>query len=180
MPLIIDILAPKYSKCPHFTVDTHTGAVSVAVTTPADAVLYVSGVADLIGKFQKRDNINLISAGFYIPECFTQGNTAKADTVMALNELQIIIAKSNLALAGPLPGLGPRGVIALPWSNYEIGFDLFSDMSAVSLLTDNFFFLKAYLYPNNISMVGVPAALDTKVIKIIPFIKIAHTLPIIA
>jgi hypothetical protein len=189
MAEIIDVLTPKYADCPYFNVTAPaTSSVKTAVVHHTPFFFYVDGTSgNLFGRFQNRDNIRLLSAGFYIPEGFQQANTPKIATSIAANEILFEVYKSDKTTpSAPLPGLGARGVIALPFANYEMTYDIYCDMSdstAIPLLADNDFYLKADVFFGLISMIGVPALLNTGVgdepIKIIPFIKVLHTLPII-
>lgn len=247
MAEIIDVLTPLQSQCPAFTVVAPATAGYLAVE-PAYPVtpnfkMYVDGPMGLgvYGRFQSRDNIRLLTAGFYIPESFTLSNqwygasspTPKPDSAMAANELVINVFKSDgTTNTGPLPGLGARGVVGLPFANYEMAFDIFCDMSkapptgvstfnntvalpvspavgdtykalvtangwtanryyewsgaawidvsGVALNADNEFYLGAQLITADVSMIGVPSLLNGQVIQLIPFIKVLHSLPIIA
>lgn len=245
MAEIIDILTPKQSQCLQFTVVAPATAGNIAIESVydpgvTDFRLYVDGISGVYGRFQSRDNIRLLTAGFYIPECFTLSSqwlgakspNPKADTSIAINELTITVLKSDLTVSAPLPGLGSRGVIGLPFSNYEMAFDLFCDMShdaptglstfnntaalpanpaigdaykaqvsangwvinhyyewsgaawidisGVPLLADNAFYLNAFLQTADVSMISVPTLLNGQVVRIVPFIKVLHSLPLIA
>jgi len=199
MAEIIDVLTPLHEFCPEVTVVAPATAGHLAVKPVYPSALatsyklYVdgSGMGAVYGKFQKRDNIRLLTAGFYIPESFTLSSqwdgqvspAHKVSTSIAANELMINVLKSDNSTSVPLPGLGARGVIGLPFANYETAFDIFSDMSKpaiVPLLADNEYFLTAQLFLADVSMIGVPTLLNGQVIRIVPFIKILHTLPIIA
>ena len=183
MAEIIDVLMPKYSACPYYEINTTAASHKVPLSNVTPACMYISDVSSLIGKFQSRDNIRLISAGFYIPETFSLADTIKVDASLAGNELALQVHKSDLSLSGAMPGLGPRGVVGIPFANYELSLDIFSSMVSVSLLPDNCFYLYCGVFANDLSMVGVPSVFDTTPktkIHVIPFIKIMHTLPIIA
>jgi len=247
MAEIIDVLTPLQSQCPYFEVVSPASAGNLAVepvypVTP-DYRMYVNGPSGsgVYGRFQSRDNIRLLTAGFYIPESFTLSSQwygasspdPKPDDAMAANELLINVIKSDgSTVAGPMPGLGARGIIGLPFANYEMAFDIFCniaevpptgvatfnntvalpvapavgdtykaqvtangwtqdryyewsgaawiDVSGVPLLADNEFYLGAQLFMSDVSMIGVPSLLNGEIIRIIPFIKILHSLPIIA
>lgn len=247
MSEIIDVMTPLQAQCPYFDVVAPATAGNLAVE-PAYPVspnykLYVDGAAGegVYGRFQSRDNIRLLTAGFYIPESFTlssqwDGSSSpapKTNSAIAANELLIAVYKSDgTTLTGPLPGLGARGVIGLPFANYEMAFDIFCnmakvpptgvstfdntaalpvnpavgdtykaqvtangwtadnyyewsgaawiDVSGVALNADNEFYLGAQLFMSDVSMIGVPSLLNGQRIRIIPFIKVLHSLPIIA
>lgn len=179
MAEIIDILTPNYTDCPYYTVNT--GAKSVALGAGAAIKMYVSGASSLIAKFQSKDNLRIISAGFYIPENFVlaETNTGGAPYI-PLNQLQLFVYNSTPAETAKMPGCGGRGVIPIPFSNYELTLDIFCDISSLTLNADNYFYIYSTLWANRLSMVGVPAAFDTDHIHAIPFLKILHTFPIIA
>jgi len=175
----VDILMPKYSQCPYYTVNTG-GVVSVASSVSSSIPMYVSDVSALMGKFSEKDNIRLLTCGFYIPESYTMADTVKANTKLAGNELSLSVYKTGPVAVGPLPGLGPRGVIGIPFANYEMALDIYCDMSSLVLGADNFFYIYCAIFANDLSMVGVPTALNGSTPRIIPFIKILHTRDIIA
>jgi len=101
-------------------------------------------------------------------------------------QLQLSLANSDTVYLADsfLPGYGcsNNGVFVLPFPNYELVLDLYSDI-ANNLLTevpsDEFFVWHTTRCPA-VSMVGVPSDLDGQMMRIIPFVKIAHTCPIIA
>jgi len=98
--------------------------------------------------------------------------------------LKLSLSNSNTSItAGPLPGYGSssESVFKLPFPNYELVLDLYSDIANYSraLLPNDEFHVWGWCYCPNVSMVGVPSDLDGRIMKIIPFVKIAHTCPIV-
>jgi len=185
MAEIIDILMPRFNDTPYFTVDVSAASGYVAVT-PGGGPFGIWGVAGQQSLFSKRDNIRLLTAGFYIPESFTNADWySKKWSEVPSNALQLTVYNLAGKQVAFMPGFGSssNGTFALPFPNYEHALDLFCDFANLTgstyQITGDQYFLTGAVYCNNISMVGVPAALDGKVIKVTPFIKILHTIPLI-
>lgn len=95
--------------------------------------------------------------------------------------LRLTLSATNTSfVAGNiLPGYGSssNGAFVLPFPNYELNLDLYSDICN-NLLTaipgDDYYIWQECFCPN-VSMVGVPSDLDGRIMRIVPFIKIAHT-----
>jgi len=81
-----------------------------------------------------------------------------------------------------LPGYGcsTNGVFVLPFPNYELVLDLYSDIANFSraLIPGDEYYIHGSCYCPDVSMVGVPSDLEGRFMRIIPFVKIAHTCPI--
>lgn len=252
MAEIIDILTLPFSTASRFTVNIAAAGGYVAVT-PNAGPLGVWGSSGEMKVFQERDNLRVLSTGFYIPESFTTADWyTLSDGVVPTNTMRLTVKTAirtftppanpprqikgiiykALATAGAytinhyymwtignipgvyewvdfgndvnflpfvdyLPGYGSsnNGQFMIPFPNYEVALDLFCDIANLqsradlggppglntrfATIVDNYYYIEAALYCNNISMIGVPAALDTKVISIIPFIKVLHTKPLI-
>lgn len=82
-----------------------------------------------------------------------------------------------------MPGYGcsTNGVFVLPFPNYELVLDLYCDIANFSrtLIPDDEFFVHGSCYCPDVSMIGVPSDLDGRLMRIVPFVKIAHTCPLI-
>jgi len=99
------------------------------------------------------------------------------------NVMQLSVTNTpNGTNCGWLPGFGSslNGLFNIPFPNYELTLDLYCDMTSVIPgaypgLAGTDFYITAALYCNDISMIGVPSALNGLIIKITPFIKIMHT-----
>ena len=194
MSEIIELLTLMPSDSPIFTVDT-TGPLSVDLKPPPayeyNRVLYASGA---VRKFQPGDNITVLSAGFVFPESFTM---AKAPLhTMTAQDMQQCPAL-NLALLrvdeAPIPwyseNFGIAGIM-LPLENYEQPLGIFIDVynlnsrpaiEAFPFRTKHFYLQGAFrgldelnrIYPQ-VSMVGVPAALNRITMHATVFVKILH------
>jgi hypothetical protein len=195
---IIDILSPKYSECPEFEVDTGVDQVEVPQQFGILRTFGKTGI-DSRSVFQERDNIRLLTAGFYIAESFTLANTDRsdegrsypdiADSFFPTSFMQLDVYNTAVAFVNYLPGLGSSviGRFALPFPNYETALDLYCDIANLApcvlppgaAIVGDKFKIACTLYCNDISMIGVPAALNGKTIKVVPFVKILHTLPMI-
>lgn len=181
MAEIVDILTSKYDDASYFTVKVGAASGYVAVTATGGTM----GVWGSVGQysiFNERDNIRLLTAGFYIPESFTTADWyTKSGPEVPSNSLQISVYNTSHAKIAYLPGYGSsnNGQFIIPFPNYEHALDLYCDMANLTgPMPSNKFYLKGALYCNNISMIGVPSALDGKRIAVIPFIKILHNLPL--
>jgi hypothetical protein len=181
---IIDILTPRYNDASYFTVDTAAASGYVAVTA-VGGPLGVWGSGGQMTLFTQRDNIRLLTAGFYIPESFTTADWyARTWSQVPSNSLQLTVNNREGKRVNYLPGYGSssNGQFILPFPNYEHALDLYCNIAnltgSVNQIIDNQFYLTGAIYCNNISMVGIPSDLNGKRIAVIPFIKILHTLPI--
>lgn len=153
-----------------------------------------------LSKFQERDNIQILSVGIYVPETFASADTTPGGTYpMANNAMTLVI--TNSAANHPvayMPGIcSAGGVIQVPFINYEMAFDAycniadlakgtvylpetpFTSQTTYDILANNYFYVSCFLTMNDISMIGVPAALNGTRIKVVPFIKIVHTLDLL-
>jgi len=129
MAEIIDILIPKFSECSYFTVDTNVSNVPV---TSVGGKLGVYGLGEHQTVFHSKDNIRLLSAGFFIPENFSLADWGtRADNVPMSNTLKLDVIVSNAAI-GSLPGYGcsTNGHFVLPFANYEHVLDSYSDITS--------------------------------------------------
>lgn len=129
-------------------------------------------------RFQANDYIRIISLGvtlplafeFYNPEIWAfpywsmnNGVTFKIEELTSIANFA-----GNPYLYYKLPFVNNELIIDVP-----INYPSFFGTNNISLCMD----FPALL--NKVSMVNVPAALNNKTFKIVPFMKIAHTLPMI-
>jgi hypothetical protein len=174
---IIDTLVPIASKNAYFTVDLSAVNKRVSViSSPANGFLMNSSRRT---KFVKNDNLVLLSGGYYIPEGFT--TTVKAvtsDTYPLFPEFQLIV-RGETSGGGALPGLGELGSFIVPFENYEVSLNIFSDINGMALGQN--YKLEAYLTFNDIqiSMVNVPTFLDGYTFHVYPFLKVLHNFAMI-
>jgi hypothetical protein len=174
---IIDTLVPITSKNAQFTVNLAAADKRVSVTSsPANGFLMNSSRRT---KFRKNDNLILLAGGYYIPEGFTTTvKAATSDAYPLFPEFQIVV-KGETSGGGALPGLGELGSFIVPFENYEVSLNIFSDINSMALGQN--YKLEAFLFFNDIqiSMVNVPTFLDGYTFHIYPFLKVLHNFAMI-
>lgn len=169
MAELIDVLMPKVSLCPYFTVDT-TGPDYVAVTAPAVSImdLYPGDVTKF--NFDPGDNIIVLSFGYFIPENFAAFEMAGPD--YSVPSWKLYLHKNTTAVSVAIDQFGVNGIIQSPFPNYEMAMGIFLDVNTIT--TEDFHLRIANTTRGRISMIGVPAVLNTKVFHVVPFVKILH------
>jgi hypothetical protein len=177
MPEIIDLIGPPLANCASFTVNNAVD--SVVITLPVGN----SFARNVFGSnvFVKGDSFRVLSMGFILPESFT---FFKAGAAAPFISISVLPFGKVTGQAYVYPGLA-SGFQFIPMENYELVMDLFfSCKNAINsvdptktLLSENFQLSVAPAVVYNISMLGVPAALNAKVFYIVPFLKILHNLP---
>jgi hypothetical protein len=176
MPDIIDILAPGLADCQSFTVNSLVNYV--ACVNPATNSYGKNSVGNNI--FQKGDSFTVLSGGLRISESFTLWTIPLA--LHTLPNLGLIPWGVTSGLFYTIPNFASNNTY-LPMENYECVFDSYFECALAvglgpGLLKENFklgVFIPDAL---NISMQGVPAAMNGKVFYAVPFVKILHTLPL--
>jgi hypothetical protein len=178
MAEIIEVLAPLYAELPFFEID-HT-ATAVPVQYPRTPAFFYN--ANGLRIFRNIDNIIILSCGFVFPDNFVQANTAKTGTISPTSIMTTYLYKySDLVTpVGFLPGFGDNASFSIPMENYEISIGIFSNItSAAGALAGENFVVGCSMACNDVSMIGVPTAfLNNDVVKLIPFIKIIHNMPL--
>lgn len=174
----ISILVPSKADCPSFTVNTAVNSIDVV---DAAASVILRGGNQLLHVFDNGDNVLLLSAGYYIPERFvlwdrddSGGGDGYACPVMVIEAY-----RENLGTTALLSQVGDNGYLKLPFPNYEWPLGVFVD--AANIVNDDYslmvqfpvgsFLAGTYM---QVSMIDVPAALDTLTFHIIPFVKVQH------
>jgi hypothetical protein len=182
MSEIIDVLTPLLSKCISFTVNNAVDYVDAAYP----GVPYTAKNAHGDTKFQPGDSFVLLSAGVILPEAFTfWKNPALTDEALPFFGIVPYGVTSTDQYYNPnIPG----GSIYLPMENFECVFDVFFDCRAaydiahplINLFSEKFTLsLAPFAAMDHISMQNVPAAMNGKVFRAVPFIKIMHNLPLV-
>jgi hypothetical protein len=181
---IIEVLTPQYDKCPSFDVVSDGSVTSVPVALSAGSCFL--GIFDdgFNTRFQERDNIRLLTMGIYLPEAFCFADTVRGNTIPPLISMIFTVYDYLGNYEGFLPNVGSaerQGTFQIVFPNYETGLDFYCDMASYpGDLPNNEYQINCFMSScPDISMIGVPAALNGKTIKIIPFIKIFHTKRII-
>lgn len=184
MSELIDILTPNTSDCPAVVVNT---AVNAVVIPDAGVSVAMRSSDEFFFYFRSGDNIELLSFGYFIPERFIMYNPV-------FGGLGIENPCPSIALYAftdpPPPGVGVQipfnqfgfnGTIKMPFPNYEMAMGVFVDTSvavAEKFRIECAFPFNSGLNTSQLSMVGVPAALNGVTIHIVPFIKVLHNFPL--
>lgn len=152
----IEVLTQEAANANTFVINN--GFDSVAVTAGNGKVTNAEGYK----YFKAGDNVNILSMGFYIPMGFD---------IYGTNE-NIKFSINGYNTLGIISFLMLPGIFTIPFSNYEMATGVFTlGVSQKIQLAHSIF------NSLNISMIGVPAALNTKTFKIFSFFKVEHTLP---
>jgi hypothetical protein len=186
MAEIIDIMTPAIDRGAQFTVNVAALYVPIVQVPAATPILYTGSGAS---KFVHGDNFLILSAGYFIPECFSLANfDSPSDPSYNMAVPQFMLTAYGLvtAINYAIGAFGNGGLLRIPFPNYEMSIGTFVDVIHNALPINEGFQLQLDfpIYPGampiqaNVSMVNVPAALDTKVIYITPFLKVLHNLPL--
>jgi hypothetical protein len=113
----------------------------------------------LSGFIYKWDGANWLDLDYYFPS-----------PVVSLG-----VTNTEGGILTPLPGFGSSqsSSFALPFPNYELALDLYCDIAGIYLNDE--YYMQGTLATPFVSMVGVPSDLDGRTMRIIPWVKIAHT-----
>lgn len=186
MPEIIDILTSEPKNCMTMTADNTVDYVQTIAPGGVDFKMYNSNIK---GKFQAGDNLSIISAGYILPESYTlwkQGTDLITKTEPAMQRANFYLVGATSGAIYSIDSLGANPGIYLPLENYEHELDIFIDTTKqFKLLPPNTalnepFFIFLALIPMLISQKSQPAANNGKVFIIVPFLKVAHNLPLLA
>lgn len=171
---MIDVLA-HYDESAIASFTVNTGATSVALSVPVGDV-GILWDADHKSWFQFLEHFTLISLGFKMPLGFEFYNVKDNSGDENLPAIQMAVKEQG---AGSVKLLTP-GLLYIPFDNYELNYGRFFEMDT-SLIAANryqlvFNFVQGWTY--NVSMINVPAALNTVTFYVPIFAKIEHTLDI--
>jgi hypothetical protein len=165
---MIDIL---YCHAGDFTVNT--AAVSVPVVSAINLFYVKLGGLLKYNYIAAKDNCNIETVSMSLPACFSTMNLP-ADEPMAAN----ISWKSTLGVNFPLLELNSGdGFFGIHCENQEIPFNIYAAYPKFSSVVGCA--LEGYISKANISMVNVPAVLNTLVFPVYLFLKLKHTIPMI-
>lgn len=166
---IIDILV--LDNPPSFTVNLAAQEVLVNVNFPVvpDGAVSDFENAPSLTQFQPRDNFNILTMGIRLPHCFTIG------TGIPLIGLQWNQGPGQKSPMVPITG-GVASAIWVPEPDIEIPLDIFIPYDPIDPTAQTTVNLMSI--DLNVSMIGVPAALDTIVFEVQVFLKILHNIPL--
>jgi len=162
--------APGVTARNSFTVNNAVTEVTIDVVS----ALWYFCFRQKAGKFNfdALDNVLVLAAGVTFPYHFIPGD--------AVHNLSYIwVNAANVAAAGP-PQLAPTTyTLSFPIVGAEIDLGLFLPAPGTTKWSLGCYY--ANLAPvGNVSMIGVPATLNGQVLYPIPFVKVLHTLPMVA
>ena len=176
MSVYIDVLQPTLADCPTFTVNTAVDSVNLSAGLNDYKILKIYTIAlQDVGVFQAGDNFNILSCGIIVQGDF---QLTYLSGVNAYTPVMSIISSNAGAGGGTsIIGFGTNGVLKIPNLNYEVATGNY--INIVSQRTGKFN-LKVSMEYVSINMIGLPAAFNGKIFKVIPFIKIQHNLALVA
>lgn len=169
MAEIIDVLMPKVSQCPYFTVNT-TGPKYVDVNIPVSPIIDLYSGDMTRYKFDRGDNIQLLSLGYFVPENFATYEMAGPN--FPVPSWRMYGYKITSGVSTALNQFGAFGVIQSPFPNYEMSMGIFLDTESV--LGELFNLQIEAVEPGRISMIGCPSVLNGDTFHMVPFVKILH------
>ena len=177
MAEIIDIMTPKFSECPTFTVNVAVNNVPIVKTIPNTMTHYAGGGTS---KFVRGDNFTILSVGIYIPDYFV---TCDYESAGAGDFSSPVIFLCGLPQGAGVPialfNVGANGLIRLPFSNYEMSLGVFTDVEANNFNQPTFELQSQYPFTSGlddptIAMNGIPPSLNGITYTVVPFIKVLH------
>lgn len=186
MSEIIELITSKGNGGQKFVVDT-TGPLSVSIATKGS---FETDNTEGKSIFQPGDNLAIISAGIVMPESFMFGNVGfGAAPLYALPKINIYFYTEPSHHKYYPVIAGATGNFFIPFENYEYILNNFIDITKGPFITD-FAPFSATSIPEKfacylsidpdtvkVSMVNVPAVLNTQEMRITPFLKILHNIP---
>jgi hypothetical protein len=179
MSEIIDVLTLPLAQTPRVTIDT-TGPDSVLATFPAGNGRLINFAGKQ--KFQAGDSFKLLSLGIIMPEATT---LFKGILWLPLPYMQLSAVGFVSTEAYSNPNFS-SGQLFLPSENMEFVVNTFYDCKesfqmafpTIPLTTEQFYLIGS-IGNINVSMLGIPASMNGKVLMIGMFFKILHTLPLL-
>jgi hypothetical protein len=187
MSEIIEILTSKGNGGQQFTVNT--------ALPPAGQVINTHGSFELDNSesksiFSRGDNVAIISAGIILPESFILGNIGfGAAPLASLPRLNIYFYTEPSHIKYYPIIAGSTGNFTIPMENYEYILNAYIDVTLGPFITvggvtvqeiPEKFACYLSIDPGTvkISMVNVPAILHNQLMRITPFIKVLHNIPL--
>lgn len=169
MPEQIDIIQTATNNASTFTVNTAVENVTMAASV-SPGILSDPGGNTF---FEEGENIVILSLGFKLPHNFVLGQTPAAAPVFTYPLIQLRYQKRSGGPFLALPVLASGGLF-VPFENYEVALDVFADMAALGVGEDWQLGARLIGTMPEVSMVGVPAVLNTNVYSGPIFVKVLH------
>lgn len=181
MPDRINILAPKVSEAGTFTVNTAALSVDLTCTLGVSSILYAEGGTGAY-RFQAGDNFIILSTGFFVPENFVlYGRPEAGVTDLPFPDLQLWVHPDG-GIAVPVHEFGFEGRFHYPFANYEVSVNSYFDPTHLTVPINGVYYLEQQfpyvvgVDPVQISMVNVPDDLNGLTFRVVPFLKVLHSL----
>lgn len=172
---IIEILSPVVADQGAITVNTAVDFVTPTQLTNFKVMQsYSFALGGNLSHFVAGDNFTVLSCGFIIPPELS----LYFGTGSALNDPLFILTYNIGGADLPVQQFGSSATMKMFAGNYEMSVGTY--INIVSQTKTHNFQLKVALANVNISMLNIPAALNTKVFNIMPFMKILHNSPMYA
>jgi len=183
--MIVDVLWGKFVANMGGNGAADDGSNKFAVNTAVNDVAldvsqgwnYVFGVplapASHYYKVQARDGLTVLSVGCMLPYHFTWSDMGcMSFGYWAKNGASIQYAAINQINT-------PSGQLPVPFTNYELSIGPYVPWPVDDSIGGPYpwYNLVANFRAGRVSMIGVPASLNTQTITPIPFVKVQHTLP---
>lgn len=125
-------------------------------------------------RFVGRDNFRILSYGLLMPHGLSVANVGESPVGVG------VVGQTSMRIRAGFFGGAQYELSAflhmtLPWGDYEVAADIFSDWQPGTVTRTDSMQLHCRLTEGVVSMVGVNAAIDTLTLYPIPFIKVLHT-----
>jgi hypothetical protein len=176
MSSIFDLLTLKPLYSPYFVVNTAASYVLIQPPSLGAGIYPVFSNSGGVTVLAAGDNINIISAGYVLPESFVMASGAPDPSEFKVPRIILGVKDAGSSSILYIPELGGLGGISLPMENFESGIGLFVNIASI-------FSGKYQLYGKlhqddtylpRVSMQGVPASLDATTQLVTVFLKITH------
>jgi hypothetical protein len=175
----IDVMMPAVANLPYFTVDT-TGPLYVPIAYPVlSAPNLITGDGSHV--FAIGDNFIIMTGGLVMPLSF---QLDRSNVTWPYIRFSMYAYGETTGKTYPLKeisGSGASPYFYMPMENYDTPMDIFIDIQNQAPVTGSYLKNETFtigvtlaLYLTNVSMVSVPAALNTKIQFVIPYVKILH------
>jgi hypothetical protein len=164
----------------------NNAAVDVAIdlaSAPAWYFIFCQGPLHRYYWFRPNDNLLLLSGGVIYPYNYSPS----IEPPSVFYEYYALHVIGAIAASGPIAQItGAGGDLEFPSSNYELSTNIFIPWPAAALIGPppgvavDKLLLRGRITGGRVSMIASPAALDTSTQVPIPFVKVLHTLPMVA
>jgi len=181
----IDILMPPVDCLPYFTVDTAVLYTPILYFAPLPVDYLTAGDGSCV--FTKGDNFIIKTCGLVMPLSF-QIDRIKSNITWPYIRFSMYAYGQTTGKQYRLSEISGSGVspfFLISMESYDTPADVFIDIQNQAPVTGSYLknedftlSLSQSLYFTNVSMVGVPAALDTTIQFVTPYVKVLHTFPL--